>query len=321
MKNLLALLFVLVAGITLVACQENVTNNDLTYTVEEKEELLVKAFYDFTNTQEGKTTIKNNDGITSVTPLDKTWDEIKHNHPVTALDNSNITIKFGGSTSVEKIARALSAQFKGLAGNFIAEHNHTGSGDAVKLTQGQGKDSANKLHIAFASRDFSEAELQLIKDGTSMRLAFDAVVAIVNKLNELNNITKEELVNIYNQSSENKISNWSSLVPGFNQAVKAYTRDTSSGTREAFFELIGFKAASKDNAVLVDGYVQVESNGALLNAIKGDIYGIGYVSLASIKEDAGVKALSFEGVIPSEEAVLNNSYSLKRPFNMVIRNY
>lgn len=322
MRKIFALLVVLTLGFVLVACQNNEIQNNADYTLEQKEELIVKAFYEFVNTQEGKTTIKNNDGITSVSPQDKTWDEIKVNHPVTALDNSDVTIKFGGSTSVEKIARALSAQFKGLAGNFTAEHNHTGSGDAVKLTQGEGKYSANKLHIAFASREFSESEIALIKENTSVRLAWDAVVAIVNENNAISNITKEQLKSIYQLNNQNQLINWNQLDSNNgDQSIKPYTRDTSSGTREAFFELIGFKEAAKDNAVLVEGYVQVESNGALLNAIKGDLFGIGYVSLASISANSGVKGLSFEGVSPSESAVLDNTYSLKRPFNMVIRSY
>jgi len=101
---------------------------------------------------------------------------------------------------------------------------------------------------------------------------------------------------------------------GNNQAIKIYTRDTSSGTRDGFFTGIGFKEAKTDNTVLADGYVEVASNGDMITAIKNDVYGIGYISLSSL-EGSGVKGLMFEGVEPTEENVLKDKYKLTRNFN------
>lgn len=97
-------------------------------------------------------------------------------------------------------------------------------------------------------------------------------------------------------------------------SIKVYTRDTSSGTRDGFFTGIGFEDAKADNTVLVNGYVEVASNGDMISALKNDSYGIGYISLSSL-EESGVKGLNFEGVKPTEENVLNGSYKLTRNFN------
>jgi phosphate transport system substrate-binding protein len=295
--------------LTLVSCKQK----EVDYTKAEKEELIVKAFVSFMETSEGKATIQGKGGIVLVTATDKSWDEVKENHPVTKLDNSDITIKFGGSTSVLSVAKALSVQFSPLAGNFIASHEHTGSGDAVKRTVGTESESANKIHIGFASRDFSDDEKKLIGNKISGRLAYDAVVAIANLNNLINDVSKETLTNIYNGT----ITNFNQI-SGDNLDIKVYTRDTTSGTREAFFSGIGFKKAEKDNAVLVNGFMEVESNGAMLTNVKNDLNGLGYASLSSI-ENSGVKGLSFEGVIASTENVLNNTYQLKRPFMFVTR--
>lgn len=99
-----------------------------------------------------------------------------------------------------------------------------------------------------------------------------------------------------------------------NVSIKVYTRDTSSGTRDGFFTGIGFKEAKEDNSVLVSGYIEVDSNGSMINAIKNDENGIGYISLASLA-DSNIKGLNYEGVSPTEENVLNNTYSLTRNFN------
>jgi len=97
-------------------------------------------------------------------------------------------------------------------------------------------------------------------------------------------------------------------------AITAYTRDTTSGTRDGFFTGIDFGDAKTDNTVLVEGYVEVASNGDMINALKNDEYGIGYISLSSL-EDSGVKGLNYNGVNPTEANVINGTYELTRNFN------
>ncbi|MDY2727574.1 MAG: substrate-binding domain-containing protein [Candidatus Onthovivens sp.] len=96
--------------------------------------------------------------------------------------------------------------------------------------------------------------------------------------------------------------------------IICYTRDTTSGTRDGFFTGIGFSKAKEDNALLAEGFVEVASNSDMINAIKNDEYGIGYISLSSLA-DSKVKGLSYESVKPTEANVLNNTYGLTRNFN------
>ncbi len=157
---------------------------------------IVKAFVAYMGTQEGKAIIKSQGGIVSISASDPSWDDIKDDYSIVSQDNSSVTVKFGGSTSVEKVAKALSSAFSSLAGNFVAEHNHTGSGDAFKRVQGEEKGSANMLHIGFASRNFKDSEAGATD--TYGQLAWDAVVAVVNQKNtKLTNITSQQLAAIY----------------------------------------------------------------------------------------------------------------------------
>ena len=99
--------------------------------------------------------------------------------------------------------------------------------------------------------------------------------------------------------------------------IKLYTRDTTSGTRDGFFTGIGLEKAKADNAPLkVEGLGTVESNGDMINMIKNDKYGIGYISMSSL-EGSGVKGLYYEGVEPIESNVVKgtseqNMQKLKR---------
>ncbi|MDD3957267.1 MAG: substrate-binding domain-containing protein [Candidatus Izemoplasmatales bacterium] len=174
----------------------------------ERERQIVEAFVAFMTTIEGIATIQNKAGIISVEANTPSWDDIKSLYPVCLEDNSDVTIYFGGSTSVESVAKALSQEFSQKCGNFIAEHNHTGSGDAYKRTQGSEADGGNKLHIGFASRDFKSSESG--DEGTSGFICFDAVVLVVNQANTaIDSITKSEAKKVY--SGDKTL--WSSLNP------------------------------------------------------------------------------------------------------------
>lgn len=160
------------------------------------ERQITEAFVAYMGTVDGKATIQNHSGIVSISATDPSWDDIKDQYPICNSDNSQVTIYFGGSTSVESIARALFQEFSAKCGNFIAEHNHTGSGDAYKRTQGTEADGANMLHIGFASRYFKDSEPAA--EGTYGQICFDAVVVVVNAANtSINAITISELDKIY----------------------------------------------------------------------------------------------------------------------------
>lgn len=163
----------------------------------EKEEQLVKAFIAYMNTIEGKSAIIGADGIVEIRENDSSWEDIKVNYPVVNEDNSNITIKFGGSTSVEKVAKALSSEFSAKAGGFVVEHEHTGSGDAFKRVQGREANGANKLHIGFASREFKLTSDEKLANDTYGLVCIDAIVTVVNSENKLTDVTNDILKDIY----------------------------------------------------------------------------------------------------------------------------
>lgn len=97
-------------------------------------------------------------------------------------------------------------------------------------------------------------------------------------------------------------------------AISVYTRDSTSGTREAFLENgLGDKAFE-----LTSSAVEVSSNGDMLTKVTNDINGIGYASLDSTFTDA-LTLLSFNGITPSKETVLDGTYEISRPFNLVTR--
>lgn len=161
---------------------------------------IVRALIAYLDTVEGKTLVKNNSGIVSISSTDPTWDSIKANYPVSSQDNSSITITIAGSTSVKSITSKLLPAFSNICGNFKYEFNQNGSGDAYKRTQGSEKDGSNKADLAFASREFNLTSSEPAATNTYGKMCTDAIVAVVNTKNTYSKTSASVLKSIYSGS-------------------------------------------------------------------------------------------------------------------------
>lgn len=168
---------------------------------------LVYAFVAFLGTTDASDIIANNGAV--ALPSTTTWDSIKADYPIVNQDNSDVTVRFGGSDSIQKVAMALTQAFTAKAGNFVAEHDHTGSGDAYKRTQDPAiKDTSVGKDVGFASRDFYDTEKVGVDPNDFGQLAWDAIVVIVHLDNPWSDATAEQLKKIY----EGTFTTWSDLI-------------------------------------------------------------------------------------------------------------
>lgn len=169
------------------------------------EKALVKGFLLYMNSKEGLAIIKSNDGIIAADAISnassfQTLVDLPENSDVKAQcqATTKTTIYFGGSTSVEKIAKSLTEAFSKVCSGFDYSHNHTGSSDAYKRTQGSDKDSQNKLHVGFLSRDIKITGEEPVLENTYGKICVDGIAVIVNKANtSVTNFTAEQLKKIY----------------------------------------------------------------------------------------------------------------------------
>ena len=169
-------------------------------------EAVVNAFIDYTFSFEGYTIMKGEHGIVEIPSDVKHWSEIASEHAIMQRTDLNLTINVGGSTSVSGMAQALTTAFSSLfpSGSTVKfNHNHTGSGDAYKNTQG-----GKGLDIGYLSRELESSEQAM--EGTSGYMCTDAIVTIVNSENPLENITNTQVVDMYGLNGETVT--WSQLI-------------------------------------------------------------------------------------------------------------
>ncbi len=183
-----------------------VTRESGDFETQEKEELILAILDYIENSREGREVILSAGGIVDVSTA-TSWEILKEKHPIVDRDNSQITIKTAGSTSVEKTLTEAITSFIPMAGNFKYEPNHTGSSDGYKRVLGSDKNSANAADIGFASRDFKSDE-DLSKAMLSGVYSKDAVVVVVQKNNNtIDSLSAERIREIFS----GEISKWSEL--------------------------------------------------------------------------------------------------------------
>ena len=89
-------------------------------------------------------------------------------------------------------------------------------------------------------------------------------------------------------------------------------RESGSGTRDGFESITGTK-----DACLSDQ--ELSSTGAVIEAVRSNPAAIGYASLSAVEGQEGITVLKVNGVAPSEETVLDGTYTIQRPFVFVTR--
>ena len=216
-----------------------------------------------------------------------------------AVAAENVVIK--GSTTVLPVAQAaLEAYMKAHPGVNISLSGG-GSGEGIKGLIDRTAD------IATSSREIKPKEVELAKSKgvapVAHTVAIDALTPIVHPRNSVNNLTIDQLSQIY----QGKIKNWKE-VGGDNLQIVIVSRDSSSGTFESWGQLVLNNAKVSPRAQLQ------ASSGSVVQAVSKNRYAIGYVGIGYLNQS--VKALTVNGIAASAKTALSKEYPIARPLYM-----
>ena len=210
--------------------------------------------------------------------------------------STNKTVTTDGSTSMNKVISALGEAFQADTGITVT-YNATGSGAGIQAVL------EGRCDIGLSSRNLKEEGVASGLEGTI--LAYDGIAIIVHPDNPVSDLDVNTIAKIYT----GEITNWSE-VGGNDAEIVLIGREAGSGTRDGFESITDTKDACKYRQELT-------STGDVITTVASNPDAIGYASLASVKET--VKALSVEGVMPSEGTIKDGSYVVQRPFVLVTK--
>lgn len=157
--------------------------------------------------------------------------------------------------------------------------------------------------IGTASRDLKDEEKDLGLVDTP--IAFDGIAVIVNPANRVEGLTLEELRDIFS----GEITNWSQ-VGGEDRDIDLVNRDEASGTREAFKKIVMGEDAKFDRSAVV-----LPGTGQVRDVVARSQGAIGYISVGFVEPrftNTRVKALTVDGIEPSEATVMSKEYPISR---------
>jgi phosphate binding protein len=227
-------------------------------------------------------------------------------------------IVIAGSSTVYPLTQKVAEQFKkdGYTGNVTVDSIGSGAG-IQRFCRGE-------IDIANASRAMNEKEIAECKaagrDVIQFQVGIDALSVVVSRQNKfVNSLTRKQIGDIYS----GKAKTWKDVNSRWPaEPIKLFSPGTDSGTYDYFVEEV-YKE-EKDSKVRraivssVPGVQLSEDDNVLVKGVEGSQYAVAYFGYAYyIEERSRLKALGYEGVIPSDRTVTNGSYKFARPLFVI----
>lgn len=207
------------------------------------------------------------------------------------------TVSLNGSTSMKKLSEAMTEGFNEKHPKITSEVQFTGSGAGLEAL------ASGTTDIGNSSRGLKDEEKAngLIEN----IVAIDGIAVIVDRANNVSDLTLEQLAKIY----VGEITNWKD-VGGENSKIVVVGRESGSGTRSAFEEIITIQDKCSYSQ-------ELDQTGAVLATVASTPHSIGYISLDVINDT--IKTLKLNGAEPTAENIKAGSYELSRPFVMATK--
>ncbi|MGR5353409.1 phosphate ABC transporter substrate-binding protein [Vibrio alfacsensis] len=210
-------------------------------------------------------------------------------------------VSISGSTSVARVMDVLAEKYnKTHPNDYIAVQGIGSSAGITMVNKGV-------VELGMSSRYLTESEKG--EDLNVFPIAFDGLAVVVNRTNSVDNLSEQQLFDIY----KGKVNNWKQ-VGGTDQPIAVVTREGSSGSRYSFESLLGLTKIVNDRLVsdINPNSLVVNSNSMVKTIVNHNPHAIGFISVGSI--DRSVKAIQFEGIAPTPNNIAAHKYKLARPF-------
>lgn len=228
------------------------------------------------------------------------------------------TIYAAGSSTVYPLIEAVAENFyaDGFGGEIKIDSIGSGAGFERFCKTGE-------TDISNASRAIKDSEVEncsaIGRTPIEFLVGIDALAVVVSKENTfLQDVTMEELSRIFSSDVEY----WSDVHAEWpTELIQRFVPGTDSGTFDFFVEVAIQKA--RDIKELDDAKKLIleaknqqasEDDNVLVQGVQGSPYAIGFFGFAYYKNNEDkLKAISINGIAPTEETAESGEYALSRP--------
>lgn len=218
------------------------------------------------------------------------------NNKTESQNDSSNRISISGSTSVGPLAEKIADKYMNI-NDVKVEINQIGSSAGITNA------SNGVSEIGMSSRDLKEEE----KASGLMEtvIAYDGIVIVTHPTNKVKNLTMDQVKQIFT----GEVSNWKEI-GGEDMEIVVVSREDGSGSRDAFQEIVDYTSGE-----LVRSAIIASGNGNIKTTVATNKHAVGFISFEYI--DSSISTVNINGVEATAENVLQQKYSLSRPFLFV----
>ena len=215
------------------------------------------------------------------------------------------TIQNKGSDTMVNLALAWAERYQELQPDINVTVTGGGSGTGIAALQNGTADLAN------ASRAIKDSEVEEMeangKEPVEFVVARDAIAVIVNPTNPVNQLTLQQVSDIFS----GKINNWRE-VGGEDRPIVRVSRETNSGTHVYFLERVLRLGDSENTTLFSTDTLLLPSSVGITTEVRDNPNAIGYDGLGYVTDEVKMVAIADTNsdvyVLPSVEAVNQNVY-------------
>lgn len=214
-----------------------------------------------------------------------------------------------GSDTMVNLALAWAERYQALNPGVRISVTGGGSGTGIAALNNGTVDIAN------ASRQIKAEEMAAGAAPVEFVVARDAIAIIVNPENPVDQLTIQQISDIYSGVYDN----WSQ-VGGEDRPIVRLSRETNSGTHVYFLEEV-LRLGNKESTLLFSPEtLLLPSSEGITTEVRQNPNAIGYDGLGYVTPDVKVVAVAREAggpfVMPSAESVNNDLYPIARDLYM-----
>ena len=251
-------------------------------------------------------------------------------------------IRIVGSSTVYPFASYVTEEFGALTNYPTPVIESTGSGGGIRLfCNGVGEGTPD---ITNASRRMKPSELERceengVTDVTEAKIGSDGIVLGLAATNEPIDLTLEQIflavaaqVPVDGELVDNPYTIWSDIDASLpDRAISIYGPPSTSGTRDAFEELVMEAASAEMDIYGEEGYTDIRTDGVYIDAGENDnlivqrlaedtgAFGIfGYSFL--VENPDTIMGATIGGVEPEVEAISSGEYPVARSLWFYLKN-
>jgi phosphate transport system substrate-binding protein len=196
-----------------------------------------------------------------------------------------------GSSALQPLVDQVSKKFMDVNKGVSIQVQAGGSGTGLtQVSEGQSQIGNSDV--------FAEEKLDADKAAELVdhQVAIVGMAAVVNPEVTVENLTKQQLVDIFT----GKVTNWKD-VGGSDLKIQIVNRPSSSGTR-ATFEKYALGQKSED----LQGSIQEDASGTVKKLVGETPGAIGYLALSYL--DDSIKTVKYEGIDATVDNIANGTY-------------